>query len=126
MIGDGISLNDVITKSVFVRDQRAFVQKMVKLLDDQFVPIYKLPDTRYDCRLLQRLSEETATPASPIEGLMTLSEIEDRLKKQMAVEIDGQVTVRNISIQNASMKNFTHWVSFRFHFFYQFNTYAHV
>ncbi|XP_058805084.1 DNA-directed RNA polymerase, mitochondrial isoform X3 [Phymastichus coffea] len=102
MIKDGISFNDIITKSMFFHDQRVFVEDVIKLLGNQFKPTYSTPDTRYDCRLLERLNEEETTPSSTVEGLLKLSDLEDRLKKQIKAEIDGELVVKNISKQKVT------------------------
>lgn len=117
---DKISINDVITKSVFVQDQRKFVEKMVKLLNENFQPVYDLPDTKYDCTLLNNLTEESATPKSTIEGLLTYDDLEARLKKQIKIETEGQITIRNISKENKTTNDenyFVRTIVLKFFFF---------
>ncbi|OXU27705.1 hypothetical protein TSAR_015466, partial [Trichomalopsis sarcophagae] len=97
MQNDRISLNDVMTKTTFVRDQRLFVDKMVKLINSEFEP-----------RLLENMTDVNNTPSSSVVDLLTTKEIERRLKKQIEMEIDGQVTVRNIAKKN-STQNVNHW-----------------
>lgn len=111
MVKDNASFNDVMTKSVFVRDQRTIVENVVKLLDERFEAIYNKPATSYDCRLLDTLKQEDATPSCTAEGLLQLSDYEDRLKKQIKAEIDGQVVVENISRRKITNHNVKFYVS---------------
>ena len=120
MVKDGVSLNDVITKCKFVRDQRAHVEKMVKLLNNEFQPSYDVPDTKYDCRLLETLTEETATPSSTIEKLLEIDNLKKRLEKQIEMEINGEIKVLNIAKQNISSPNITHWVNFKIFLIHKF------
>ncbi|XP_031781389.1 DNA-directed RNA polymerase, mitochondrial isoform X2 [Nasonia vitripennis] len=108
MQNDRISLNDVMTKTTFVRDQRLFVDKMAKLINSEFEPRYGMIDTTYNCRLLENMTDVNNTPSSSVGELLTTKEIERRLKKQIEMEIDGQVTVRNIAKKN-STQNVNHW-----------------
>lgn len=112
MIKDDISLNDVTTKSLFMSDQRLLVEKMAKLLDNQFEPVFEEPDTSYDCRLLKDLSKDDGTPSSTIEGLLTMDDLKSRLEKQIEMEIDGQVVVKNIAKSKLSKESVDYWVRF--------------
>ena len=79
MLSDQISLNDIMTKSIFLRDERVYAEKMVKFLNSNFNPIYKISDKSYDCNLLRNFNEENATPSSTVENLLTISDLKKRL-----------------------------------------------
>lgn len=52
-----ITLNDIVTKSQFVRDQRKMLFNAVRLLEPSFVPVYQPPATYYDNVLLNGLND---------------------------------------------------------------------
>lgn len=54
----GITLNDIITKSQFVRDQRKILLNALRLLEPNFNPVYKPPATHYDNVLLNELNAQ--------------------------------------------------------------------
>ncbi|XP_023247852.1 DNA-directed RNA polymerase, mitochondrial isoform X2 [Copidosoma floridanum] len=110
MRNDNVTLNDIVTKSIFLRDQRKYVENTVKLLNKDFQPVYDdILDTTYDCRILEKLSEDSATPSSTVGKLLSLSDLETRLHKQIKTEMEGHVTVKNISKKNSSVKNDAFW-----------------
>ncbi|KAJ8672843.1 hypothetical protein QAD02_004103 [Eretmocerus hayati] len=109
MAKDGISTNDVWTTSVFVLDQRKYVEEMILLHDDKFRPSYPVPDLDYDCRLLKNLDQATATPSSTVHGLLSLNDFKDLVEKQIEMEVHGQVTVRNISQKSLHAHNVLPW-----------------
>lgn len=114
MSKDNVTLNDILTKSVFIKNQRQIVQAMVKLLDKQFVPKYEELDKSYNCKLFNHIQRENTTPKSTVESLFHIDDLKERLKEQLKAEISGQVIVKNISNQNFSNKKIQHWVNFCF------------
>ncbi|XP_023314226.1 DNA-directed RNA polymerase, mitochondrial [Trichogramma pretiosum] len=104
MLIDNISLNDVITKSIFLNDQKSYVDKAAKLLDPNFIPTYEFPDTSYNCKLLQKFDETSATPSSTVDNF-TIDELKIRLEKQIEAEINGLVSVKNIALHKDPDRN---------------------
>lgn len=54
----GITINDIITKSQFVRDQRGILLNALRLLEPGFHPVYQPPATYYDNVLLNGLNDQ--------------------------------------------------------------------
>lgn len=53
---DGITINDIITKSQLVRDQREILLSAMRSLDPTFIPLYTPPPTFYNNVLLNELN----------------------------------------------------------------------
>lgn len=74
-IGEGITLNDIITKSQFVQDQHEVLLSALRLINRQFTPVYQPPSIFYDNSLLNELnmdvkplSERIATQVSNLQS----------------------------------------------------------
>ncbi|XP_011504783.1 PREDICTED: DNA-directed RNA polymerase, mitochondrial [Ceratosolen solmsi marchali] len=97
LIHNGISLNDVVTKSIFVNDQRMYVEKVAKMLDNQFQPVYSIPDLSYDCTLLTNFTKNKSVLPSTVENLVAYDDVTKLLKKQIKMELDGLTTIYSIA-----------------------------
>ncbi|XP_048479577.1 DNA-directed RNA polymerase, mitochondrial isoform X3 [Plutella xylostella] len=107
MESEGITLNDLLDKSVFENDQREVVLKAIRRLEPDFEPVYTPPDLDYNCPLLNDLNLEhtenrLGLAKSPAEGLFTVEELIERGKKQLEIEIKGDIEVKNIDIKDDS------------------------
>lgn len=109
-----ISLNDLVDKSVFLRDQRKFTMKAINMLDPDFVPRYTPPPITYSNPMLQHLDADVQpievhinsipTPEEPHKVSkskrgFTLSQLQQMKEDQLKIESAGVLKVKNISIQ---------------------------
>lgn len=65
----GITINDIISKSQFVRDQRRILLNALRLLEPNFIPVYQPPATYYENVLLNELNNDVLplSNATPIQ-----------------------------------------------------------
>lgn len=56
-LSKGISLNDIMDKSKFMRDQREYVLCAIRRVQSSFTPKYTPPDLSYSNKLLETLNE---------------------------------------------------------------------
>ncbi|KAI8439642.1 hypothetical protein MSG28_013355 [Choristoneura fumiferana] len=101
----GITLNDLLDKTQFLHDQRELVSRAVRRLDPEFTPHYTPPVLDYDCPLMTKLKLDAVENRqglmhSPAEGLMTLEELKERGRRQMEIEIKGEIEVENIDVKD--------------------------
>ncbi|XP_072944627.1 DNA-directed RNA polymerase, mitochondrial [Epargyreus clarus] len=102
MLQKGISLNDLLDKTKFQYDQQEMVLRAVRRLQPDFEPQYTPPLLDYDCPLLEDLKLDNIENRkglliSPAENLLTLEELKLKGKEQLAMEINGEIEVENIS-----------------------------
>ncbi|XP_061718880.1 DNA-directed RNA polymerase, mitochondrial [Cydia pomonella] len=101
----GITLNDLLDKTQFVHDQRELVFRAVRRLHPSFTPHYTPPVLDYDCPLtdklkLNEIQNRQGLLTSPAEGLMTLEEVKERGRRQLQIEIKGDIEVQNIDVKD--------------------------
>ncbi|KAM3965715.1 LOW QUALITY PROTEIN: mitochondrial RNA polymerase [Aphomia sociella] len=101
----GIQLNDLMDKTKFLYDQHEMVLQAIKSIQPNFEPQYTSPVLDYDCPLLEKLKlNETEARAglnkSPGEGVVSLEELIQMGKKQLEVEIKGEIEVQNIDLKD--------------------------
>lgn len=111
----GISLNDIVTKSVFVRDQYATVLSVARALQPTFEPQFQPPNVFYNNPLLTSLNEHVHPADSPTDPLFNRSSsrhftetskrknksfsresLHAMMNEQLQAELSGHVTVRSI------------------------------
>ncbi len=105
------TLNDVLDKSVFVRDQREVVLRAIRIVEPNFEPCYSPVDIRYSNKLLNNLNrnvEDVDFNVLNLEGEMegaeiwnskagfTRGQLEELAKQQLGNELDGYITVKSI------------------------------
>ncbi|KAI5638464.1 DNA-directed RNA polymerase, mitochondrial [Phthorimaea operculella] len=110
MQDQNITLNDLLDKSKFLYDQREVVLNAIRRIDPDFEPSYTPPVLNYDCPLLDTLKlNETDNRkgllSSPAEGLVSLEEMLQKGKKQLEVEIKGDIEVQNIDVKDEATTN---------------------
>lgn len=69
----GISLNDIMDKSKFIRDQREFVLCAIRRIQSNFIPKYTPPDLSYSNNLLETLNENIFSIDLSPEELVSFS-----------------------------------------------------
>lgn len=112
----GVTLNDLLNKSKFLYDQREVVLKAVRRLDPDFTPVYTAPELDYVCPLLENLKldqieDRIGLFESPAEGLLTVEELKQRVKKQLEIEIKGEIEVKNIDVKDETSETVNLYVS---------------
>ncbi|XP_049876277.1 DNA-directed RNA polymerase, mitochondrial [Pectinophora gossypiella] len=100
-----IILNDLLDKTKFLYDQREVVLKAVRRIDPNFEPQYTPPVLDYDCPLLDKLKlteveNRRGLLSSPAEGLLSIEDMKEQGRKQLEVEIKGDIEVLNIDVKD--------------------------
>ncbi|XP_043277572.1 DNA-directed RNA polymerase, mitochondrial [Venturia canescens] len=96
---NGITFNDIVKSTTFLRDQRKHTMKAIKILQPDFKPIDDVPDFSYDCRLLKNIQFGKARPdSSAAKDLLTLADLKNKLSEQLKLEIQGDVVVKSIDV----------------------------
>lgn len=124
-IPKGITLNDLLDKTQFLHDQRELVSRAVHRLDPEFTPHYTPPVLDYDCPLMTKLKLDAVENRqglmhSPAEGLMTLEELKERGRRQMEIEMKGEIEVENIDVKDDASPTVKLYVSCFHLFIYDF------
>ncbi|XP_023945104.2 DNA-directed RNA polymerase, mitochondrial [Bicyclus anynana] len=106
----GLTLNDLLDKTKFLRNQRDMVLKAVRRLDPHYEPNYTPPVLDYDCPLLDKIrldnvDNRKGLMTSPAHGLLTLEDLRAKGKEQLAMEITGEIEVQNIAVKDKPTKN---------------------
>lgn len=102
----GISLNDLLDKSKFVKDQRETVLEAIRTIDPFFEPVYTPSVLDYECPLLEKLKLQdidkirAGLNTSPAEGVLDLEQLKLQVKKQFEIEITGMIEVQNIDTKS--------------------------
>lgn len=106
----GISLNDIVTKSVLVRDQYEVVLSVARSLEPDFQPQFQPPNIYYRNPLLNNLNNdihpadsrsdplfaEREAQAGLADHSFTPEELRAMMKEQLELELNGHVRVRSI------------------------------
>lgn len=100
MIANGITFEEIINVGKFKGHQLENVLSVIKLLDPTFVPIFKLPDLSYHCKLLERIDSKTIRIKNPVKGILSLDQLKDGFKQQMHAELEGEITINSIAKQH--------------------------
>ncbi|KAJ2945772.1 hypothetical protein O0L34_g614 [Tuta absoluta] len=105
-----ITLNDLLDKSKFLYDQREVVLRAIRRIEPGFEPSYTPPALDYACPLLDTLQlkqvdNRRGLLSSPAEGLVTLEEMLEKGKKQLEIEIKGDIEVQNIDVKDEATTN---------------------
>lgn len=107
-----ISLNDIVTKSIFVGDQYDTVLSVARAIDPQFEPHFQPPNIFYNNQLLNGLNENVHPADDPLcDPLFTTrnhshrrvqsdrisrEQLQAMMAEQLHVELGGHVTVKSI------------------------------
>lgn len=125
-VDHNFTLNDILDKSIFVRDQREIVLKAIRIIEPNFEPCYSPIDLQYSNKLLNNLNrnvKEIDFNVLEIEGKMEGSEImdskagftkqqlEEMAKEQLSNELDGYITVKSIEKFPEPTQNVLNYVS---------------
>ncbi|CAO1371112.1 unnamed protein product [Diamesa hyperborea] len=111
-IASNITLNDIMDKSIFLKDQRTVVLHAIHMIVPTFAAVYTPPELGYSNKLLNPLNQnikeityethrnlETKLPGSNImnskEGF-SREKLEEVGKEQLQNELTGYVTVKSI------------------------------
>ncbi|XP_031628513.1 DNA-directed RNA polymerase, mitochondrial [Contarinia nasturtii] len=113
----GISLNDIMDKSTFIKNQRTFVLQAMRRIHPSFVPVYSPPQLVYSNKLLDSLNEgiqsievpptemlkteNSHTIARPRSGF-SADELNEYTEEQIKNEKQGYITVKNITMLDSS------------------------
>jgi DNA-directed RNA polymerase len=107
-----ISPNDIMNKSIFVKDQREMVLTAIRLVHPDFTPSYVPPKLTYNNELVNQLNENVK-PISydPIENIhekcsgneimnckvgYSREDLEKWSREQLLNELNGEVTIKSI------------------------------
>ncbi|XP_011193541.1 DNA-directed RNA polymerase, mitochondrial isoform X1 [Zeugodacus cucurbitae] len=112
---NGMSLNQIMDRSVFIADQRDIALDAIRRVQPDFTPIYTPPVLSYNNKLLNHLNQfivpsgETSsqlTSSSSITNVMKSkcgykrTELEKMAREQLKVELDGCITIKSIESSN--------------------------
>lgn len=126
-VSQNISLNDIMDKSIFIRDQRDIVLYAIEMIDNRFNVQYSSPKLDYDNKLLNALNKnvrnidfnmlecQDAQPGSEImnsKSGFTRQQLENFTKEQLSNELTGYVTVKSIQKFEEPNQIILHYVSF--------------
>lgn len=109
MTNYNITFDDLFNKSYFKNNQRENVLKSIRVLIPNFEPLYALPSTEYACRLLSKPLTKN-NYRSPVEGLLTMEELNDCLKEQVQNETAIEVQIK--SVESSKDANTLHSVRY--------------
>ncbi|XP_012257403.2 DNA-directed RNA polymerase, mitochondrial isoform X1 [Athalia rosae] len=98
MTSRGISLNDVLDKSVFTHDQREMTDRGIRVLVPDFEANYTRPDTSYSNHLLEKITGTIGQSIEPAKDIVTISELMTKARHQMQLEKTGSVTVKSVAV----------------------------
>lgn len=124
-----ITLNDIMNKAKFIRNQRELVLNAIRKVSPDFQPIYELPIFSYNNSLLNELNECVILDENTLERCFQNSkrqphqenavlsqEKTDRVemyqqkgREQLQVELDGFVTIKSIE-KPKEFENTEYWV----------------
>ncbi|XP_036223862.2 DNA-directed RNA polymerase, mitochondrial isoform X2 [Bactrocera oleae] len=121
---NGITLNEIMDRSVFIADQRDIALDAIRRIRPDFTPIYTPPVLCYNNELLNNLNQsivpldktsssitnvmkskcgyDRTETSSPITNVMkskcgyNRAELEKMAREQLKVELDGCITIRSI------------------------------
>lgn len=107
-----ISPNDIVDKSIFVSDQREAVLKAIRMVFQDFDPVYTPPDIKYNNPLVDMLNENVQDIGiNPLENLnkpakgneimeskrgFQRDELTEFGRQQLETELNGYVTINSI------------------------------
>lgn len=107
-----ISVNDIMDKSIFVRDQREVVLNVIRLAVPDFQPVYSPPTLTYDNEILNDLNKNVRDISeNPLENLgksqpgseimdsktgFTRETLETMAHEQLSSELGGYITIKSI------------------------------
>lgn len=102
-----ITLNDILTKSVFVRDQYDVVLSIARVIQPDFEPRFQPPNIFYNNPLLDNLNGQIHAPDSQTDPVFhrrhgyksrdfNRDQLQAMTQEQLQVELSGHVTVKSI------------------------------
>ncbi|GLG94679.1 DNA-directed RNA polymerase [Gryllus bimaculatus] len=94
----GWSPNDLMSKTLFVADQREVVLNAIQFVLPCFEPEYTPPDTCYSCELLRELNNPVKKQPykSPSESVMSREDLLAAAREQLALENCDHIKVKSI------------------------------
>lgn len=96
MRDEGISCNDIFEQTKWKLDSREVVLNAIRAVQPQFIPKETMPDTDYNCTLVNHLNDNPKTLVSPAESMFSVGELNNLFKKQLEMEKTTFVKVKSI------------------------------
>ncbi|XP_053957497.1 DNA-directed RNA polymerase, mitochondrial isoform X1 [Anastrepha ludens] len=108
---NGITLNQIMDRSVFTADQRDIALDAIRRIEPDFSPIYTPPVLSYNNKLLDNLNEHILPVGNSAPKTTPLSlpsnktkskreydkaELQNLAREQLKVELDGCITIKSI------------------------------
>ncbi|XP_036320610.1 DNA-directed RNA polymerase, mitochondrial, partial [Rhagoletis pomonella] len=114
---NGITLNQIMDRSIFTGDQRDVVMDAIRRIKPDFSPIYTPPALSYNNKLLDNINENIlpigirvhdTSPAGlpPHSNIMkskhgyNKNELEKMAREQLKFELNGSITIKSIEKSN--------------------------
>lgn len=107
-----ISTNDIVTKTIFVKDQRDMVLHAIRMIDSDFMPSHSAPDILYANHLVKDLNvnvqpieyDAMANLNNRCEGAEIMDgkkgfkreDLEKWGREQLLNELNGEITIKSI------------------------------
>ena len=109
---NAITFQDIIKSPKYILDQRRQVMKAIKYLQPNFLPDDNVSDFSYGCDLLKNINHlEPRVDPSPAKDLLTVHDLQERMKEQLKLEIDGDVVIKSIEKAENSKSTVDYCVS---------------
>ncbi|XP_076275662.1 mitochondrial RNA polymerase isoform X2 [Rhynchophorus ferrugineus] len=110
---NNITFDDMLNNGIYLGDQREMVLKAFKAVNNNYVPVPKVPQIQYKNHLLDSLNNEKQLKLDipttcDNNGLFTSSEMNERIVKQVKLEDDGYVTIKSIDVKSDISKEVKH------------------
>ncbi|XP_014294604.1 DNA-directed RNA polymerase, mitochondrial [Halyomorpha halys] len=96
MRDEGISCNDIFEQTKWKLDSREVVLSAIRAVQPQFTPKVKMPDTEYNCTLINHLNEKPEKLVSPAESIFSVEQLNNLYKEQLEMEKKTIVRVQSI------------------------------
>ncbi|XP_011205921.2 DNA-directed RNA polymerase, mitochondrial [Bactrocera dorsalis] len=101
---NGITLNQIMDRSVFIADQRDIALDAIRRIRPDFTPIYTPPVLSYNNELLNNLNQSVVpssiTNVMKSKCVYNSAELERMAREQLKVELDGCITIKSIESSN--------------------------
>ncbi|XP_043674513.1 DNA-directed RNA polymerase, mitochondrial [Vespula pensylvanica] len=95
MINNGISFHDIFNNSKFRVHQPENILKTIRMFQPEYQPEYTVPQTSYNCKLLNNINEINSRE-NPVEGLLSFEQLKNSLNMQMKQESQYIVPIKSI------------------------------
>ncbi|KAL6260323.1 hypothetical protein P5V15_007854 [Pogonomyrmex californicus] len=112
---NGITFNEIINTSQINKTQTDTILQTIKSLDPQYRVYYKDINMAHNCNLLNNLTTNN-NYQSPAKGVVTMEELRDMVDRQIRMEKQCKINVKNIvlftgnpDVREQAVKRITEW-----------------